>query len=72
MSSHTIANPVVTEPARKPGKLRRTGLLAAGFLACALPAVWTVNLSRMLLVGELDEHRFHQLTGRACSSARSG
>ena len=64
MSSHTIANPVVTEPARKPGKLRRTGLLVAGFLACALPAVWTVNLSRMLLVGELDEHRFHQLTGQ--------
>ena len=57
-------NPVVTEPARKPGRLRRTGLGVAGFLACALPVVWTVNLSRMLLVGELDEHRFHQLTGQ--------
>ncbi len=64
MSSHTIPNPVVTETARTPGKLRRTGLVVAGFLACALPTVWTVNLSRMLVVGELDEHRFHQLTGQ--------
>ena len=64
MSSHTISSPVVTEQARKPGRLRRTGLGVAGLLACALPVVWTVNLSRMLLVGELDEHRFHQLTGQ--------
>ena len=64
MSSQTISTPAVVEPVRKPGALRRTGLAAAGFLACALPTVFTINITRMLLVGELTEHRFHQLTGQ--------
>ena len=64
MSFPTTTIPVVVEQVRKPGKLRRAGLVVAGFLACALPTVWTISLSRMLLVGELDEHRFHQLTGQ--------
>ena len=54
----------VVEPVRRPSRLRRTGLVAAGFLACVLPTVFTINITRMLLVGELSEHRFHQLTGQ--------
>jgi len=60
---------ITTEPTSlsthvRPGRLRRTALAVTGVLACALPTIWTINLSRMLLVGELDEHRFHQLTGQ--------
>ncbi|HYO38104.1 MAG TPA: hypothetical protein VER39_00440 [Nocardioidaceae bacterium] len=47
-----------------PGRLRRTALVATGLLACAIPVVFTAELTRMLLVGELPEHRFHQLTGQ--------
>jgi hypothetical protein len=59
----TALHPVVPAPTR-PGRARRTALAAAGFLACALPVVFTVNISRMLVVGELSDHRFHQLTGQ--------
>jgi len=52
-----------TEPTR-PSRLRRTALAATGFLACLLPTIFTVNVSRMLLTGEYDEHRFHQATGQ--------
>ena len=31
-------------------------------MTCALPVVFTVNITRMLVTGELAEHRFHQLT----------
>ena len=48
----------------RPSNRRRTAVGVTGFLACALPTVFTINLSRMLLVGELSEHRFHQLTGQ--------
>ena len=48
----------------RPGVARRTALAVTGFLACALPTVWTVNLTRFLVTGELSEHRFHQLTGQ--------
>jgi DNA-binding CsgD family transcriptional regulator len=54
----------VVEPVRRPSRLRRTGLVAAGLLARALPTVFTINITRMLLVWELSEHRFHQLTGQ--------
>ena len=47
-----------------PGRLRRSALVVTGVLACALPVVFTINLTRMLLTGELAEHRFHQLTGQ--------
>jgi hypothetical protein len=47
-----------------PGRLRRTALAATGLLACALPVVFTVNLTTALVGGELIEHRFHQLTGQ--------
>jgi hypothetical protein len=62
VSTVDISLPVVTEPVRRPSRLRRAGLVAAGFLTCALPVVFTVNISRMLVTGELAEHRFHQLT----------
>lgn len=50
--------------ALRPRRPRRAAVLAAGILACALPTVFTVTITRMLLVGELSEHRFHQLTGQ--------
>jgi hypothetical protein len=62
VSSTDISIPVVTEAVRRPTRLRRAGLVAAGFLTCALPVVFTVNITRMLVTGELAEHRFHQLT----------
>jgi hypothetical protein len=62
VASTTVATPV--PQVRRPGRLRRAGLVAAGLLACALPTVFTVNITRMLLVGELSDHRFHQLTGQ--------
>jgi hypothetical protein len=49
---------------KPPSKGRRAALGAAGFLACALPTVFTVNITRMLLTGEYASHRFHQATGQ--------
>ena len=60
-TSPSLSSPT---PVRRPTRLRRTGLVAAGFLTCALPVVFTVNITRMLVTGELAEHRFHQLTGQ--------
>lgn len=51
-------------PADRPTWLRRAAVAAAGVLASAVPLVFTINLTRMLLVGELADHRFHQLTGQ--------
>ena len=48
----------------RPGRVRRTALVAAGFFACALPTVFTVNVTRMLVTGEYADHRFHQATGQ--------
>jgi hypothetical protein len=48
----------------RPSARRRVAVLATGILACLLPVVFAVNLSRMLLTGELSDHRFHQLTGQ--------
>jgi len=50
--------------AARPSIGRRALVAGAGILACALPFVFMVNLGRMLLVGELSSHRFHQLTGQ--------
>lgn len=58
---HSTTSPEV--PTR-PGRGRRTAIAAAAFAACALPTVFTINISRMLLVGELADHRFHQATGQ--------
>ena len=60
---NTLLHPTPSRVVR-PSAVRRTAIAVTGFLACALPVVWTINLSRMLLLGELSEHRFHQLTGQ--------
>jgi hypothetical protein len=48
----------------RPSALRRVALAATGFLTLALPVVFTVNLSRMLLTGVESSHQFHQATGQ--------
>ncbi|HEU5037332.1 MAG TPA: hypothetical protein VFT70_10020 [Nocardioides sp.] len=63
MSIHTEPTSLSTTRTR-PGAGRRTALAVTGFLACALPTVWTVNITRFLVTGELSEHRYHQLTGQ--------
>jgi hypothetical protein len=62
-TTHPVTTSTSETPAR-PGPGRRTALAAATFLTCAIPVVFTVNLTRMLLTGELAEHRFHQVTGQ--------
>jgi hypothetical protein len=62
MLTHT--EPTVLSTTTPPGPLRRTAVAVTGVLACALPTVWTVNLTRLLVTGELSEHRYHQLTGQ--------
>ena len=64
VSSTDISTPVVTEPVRRPTRLRRTGLVATGFLTCALPVVFTISSTWELVTGEPAEHRFHQFTGQ--------
>jgi hypothetical protein len=59
----TIESPTAHLPSR-PGAGRRTALVLTGVLTCALPALFTVNISRMLLTGVESEHRFHQATGQ--------
>ncbi len=50
--------------ARPVGRGRRAALVVTGFLAAAIPTVFTVNITRMLVTGVESEHRFHQLTGQ--------
>lgn len=52
------------QPPDRPRARRRVALAASAFLACALPTVFTVNITRMLVVGENPDHRFHQVTGQ--------
>ena len=53
-----------TTAVKPPSRLRRTGVGLAAFLACALPVVFTANITRMLLTGVEPDHRFHQATGQ--------
>lgn len=46
------------------GRGRRSLLAVTGLLACAVPVVFTVNITRMLVTGVDTDHRFHQLTGQ--------
>ena len=48
----------------RPSRARRAVLVAVGVLNCALPVVFTLNITRMLLTGVLPDHRFHQATGQ--------
>lgn len=58
--SHRTADPAP----RVPGRGRRALLVVTGLLAGAIPAVFAVNITRMLVTGADAEHRFHQLTGQ--------
>jgi len=40
----------------RPGAARRTALVLTGVLTCALPALFILNISRMLLTGVETEH----------------
>src|SRR3954452_22561516 len=72
MNAHTISssNPQLHDAAsaadlpHRPGRGRHTALAVSGFLTCALPVVFTVNVSRMLVTGIEPGHRFHQATGQ--------
>ncbi len=64
MTSLQISSPSVPAETTRPSPWRRSGIAAAGVLACLVPTVFGVNLARMLLTGELAEHQFHQLTGQ--------
>ena len=65
-SSAAVVSVLTTGPAprRRPGRVRRIFLAAAAFLTCALPLVFTVNITRMLVTGVESDHQFHQATGQ--------
>jgi hypothetical protein len=62
--SAAVVDGAAEPPRRAPGAIRRTAVAATGLVACALPIVFTLNISRMLLTGIESDHRFHQATGQ--------
>ena len=58
------ALPRTSQTSTRPRARRRVAVAVTGIVGCLLPTVWTFNLLRMLLTGDLAEHRFHQLTGQ--------
>jgi hypothetical protein len=69
MNTNLTSRPTNVPPTRaddpaRPGRGRRAAVAVTGFLTCALPVMFTVNVSRMLLTGVDPEHRFHQATGQ--------
>ena len=67
MTIHTIPSPVHSSsdsPTRPVGRGRRSLLVVSGVLACAIPAMFAFNITRMLVTGVDSDHRFHQLTGQ--------
>jgi hypothetical protein len=68
--STTLVDPAHTAPLThdsSPTTLsrgRRVAVAATGFLACALPVVFTVSTIGQLVTGTESDHRFHQLTGQ--------
>ena len=57
-------SPTTHDTATRPGRGRRAALVGASVLTCALPLMWTANITRMLLTGVESEHQFHQATGQ--------
>jgi hypothetical protein len=47
-----------------PTRRRRAVLAGVGLLNCALPVMFTFNITRMLVTGVLPDHRYHQATGQ--------
>ena len=68
MTSITGSEPTIAHPSTTtvdpPSRGRRAALAVVAVLNCALPTIFTINLTRMLLTGELSVHRFHQATGQ--------
>lgn len=74
ISSHqSLSVPAATEVAPDqissdagpaPSRARRAAVAFTGAIACVLPTVFTINISRMLLTGVEADHRFHQATGQ--------
>jgi len=68
MTTTTLSAPSTShsapEPAVTPSWRRRAAVGVTAFLASALPVVFTVNLTRMLVTGIEPDHRFHQATGQ--------
>ncbi|MCF6379365.1 hypothetical protein L2K70_17275 [Nocardioides KLBMP 9356] len=66
MTTHTNTPSPVHLPdlSDRPGRGRRSLLVVAGVLACGVPVVFTLNITRMLVMGIDTDHRFHQLTGQ--------
>lgn len=68
MNTHTLMSTAPSsldaEQPSRPGPARRAAIAVSGFLTCALPVVFGVNITRMLLTGVESDHRFHQATGQ--------
>lgn len=64
MTSLQSTSSLSTTTQAAPSSVRRTGIAVAGVLAGLVPTVFGLNLTRMLLTGELADHQFHQLTGQ--------
>ncbi|QNN53233.1 hypothetical protein [Nocardioides mesophilus] len=66
MTSNIRTQPIPAELTvlARPSRKRRAALVVAGAITCALPLVFTLNITRMLATGVLPDHRFHQLTGQ--------
>ena len=68
MTTHHVTQPLVPsipdDQVRVVGRGRRSLLAVSGLLACAVPAMFAVNITRTLVTGAEADHRFHQLTGQ--------
>lgn len=51
-------------PSTTPTPVRRAAIVLVGVLNCALPTMFTLNITRMLLTGVHSDHRYHQATGQ--------
>ena len=64
LTTQSPVHPSTAHDSRAVGRGRRAALVVTGVLACAIPTVFAVNITRMLVTGVESEHRFHQLTGQ--------
>lgn len=61
---HSASRATTSGDTRPVGRGRRSLLVLSGLLACAIPTVFTVTITGMLVTGTDADHRFHQLTGQ--------